>query len=325
MIELLSRRTIKHLLSLPNVIGMGYGMKETGGVLTDEASIVVLVSKKVPSAMLAEAECVPKQIEGVVSDVLEVGHMKPIGKSSCLCKIKKPSLKKTKKALCSRFRRRRVRPAYGGASIGHYKITAGTFGAVVYDCCSGNPLILSNNHVLANETNGKDKRAKKGDPILQPGPLDGGTVKKDTIARLCRFVPLKDKCKNRVDAAVAKPLKRSCIIPFILGVGRVNGTVLPRIGMCVQKSGRTTCLTQGRIRCIDVLIQVDYDGRLITFKNQIMVENLRESEIFSRGGDSGSLVLDKENRAVGLLFAGSDDYTLVNPINPVLDLLKVRF
>jgi len=49
-------------------------------------------------------------------------------------------------------------------------------------------------------------------------------------------------------------------------------------------------------------------------------------EAFSDGGDSGSLILDMERRAVGLLFAGADDanVTWANPIRRVLRALRVR-
>lgn len=327
MSDLLSRKTLEHLLSLPNVIGIGYGLKETGGALTEKEAVVVLVEEKVPTARLAKAEIVPKFIEGKISDVLEVGKITPYKAlpheegvpdiKTSMMGIVQHLMKAFK--FCS-LRKSRWRPAPGGVSIGHYKITAGTLGTVVYDRGTGEPLILSNNHVLANETNGKDSRARIGDPILQPGPLDGGTVEKDKIAKLYRFVPLKDRGKNLVDAAVAKPLISLFTIPSILGIGRVKGTVPPKIGMSVQKSGRTTCVTEAKIRLIRMVVKVEYDeDRELMFKNQILVEN------FDEPGDSGSLVLDKENRAVGLLFAGSERYTFVNPIEPVLDLLNVRF
>ncbi|MDI9567293.1 MAG: hypothetical protein QM219_00115, partial [Bacillota bacterium] len=47
------------------------------------------------------------------------------------------------------------------------------------------------------------------------------------------------------------------------------------------------------------------------------------ADLQSAGGDSGSLVLDGENNAVGLLFAGSEKYTIINQINHVLDQLGV--
>jgi hypothetical protein len=46
----------------------------------------------------------------------------------------------------------------------------------------------------------------------------------------------------------------------------------------------------------------------------------------SRGGDSGSLVVAGDSQlAVGLLFAGSDQATIFNPIQEVIKALNVRF
>jgi hypothetical protein len=44
----------------------------------------------------------------------------------------------------------------------------------------------------------------------------------------------------------------------------------------------------------------------------------------SQGGDSGSLVLDEKNKAIGLLFAGSPFITICSPIEMVLEQLKVE-
>ena len=41
-------------------------------------------------------------------------------------------------------------------------------------------------------------------------------------------------------------------------------------------------------------------------------------------GDSGSIVVDTENKAVGLLFAGSAMATIINPIEYVLKELDVE-
>jgi hypothetical protein len=309
----LSKPTIRQLLSLANVVGIGYGLKETTGHLTDQEAIVVMVSTKVPVSKLAKHHVVPKSIEGIVSDVIEIGHVSAR-------KVQADSQNmNSHTAEIDDSRESRWRPAPGGVSIGHYKITAGTLCAVVYDKSSGKRLILSNNHVLANSTNGKDHRARIGDAILQPGPADGGIVEQDTIGKLYRFIPLNDKHSNLVDAAVAQPLNLNLVVPYILGIGTVKGTVLPELGMKVQKSGRTTGLTHSTIRAIHAIVNVDYDGKILKFKDQILTNS------FDQGGDSGSLVLDEQNRAVGLLFAGSDEFTVLNPIDRVLDLLDIRF
>jgi hypothetical protein len=43
----------------------------------------------------------------------------------------------------------------------------------------------------------------------------------------------------------------------------------------------------------------------------------------SQGGDSGSAVLDDQNRLVGLLFAGSSNSTIINRIQNVFTALGV--
>src|SRR5207244_9603265 len=76
----------------------------------------------------------------------------------------------------------RCRPAPGGVSGGHFRITGGPLGGVVR--VGGRRVVLSNNHVLANSG-----AARIGDPILQPGPADSGT-REDAIATLERFVEI---------------------------------------------------------------------------------------------------------------------------------------
>ncbi len=94
--------------------------------------------------------------------------------------------------------RRRVRPLRPGASIGHYKITAGTIGALAIEKRSDQVVVLSNNHVLANENN-----AKKGDAIVQAGIYDGGKRPKDTVATLSKWIKLSTTRPNLIDAAYA--------------------------------------------------------------------------------------------------------------------------
>ncbi len=82
--------------------------------------------------------------------------------------------------------------------MGHFRITAGTFGCLVR---RGNQLfVLSNNHVLANSNN-----AQLGDPILQPGPFDGGRIPEHVIGQLSQFVPVNFGGQpNLVDAAIVQ-------------------------------------------------------------------------------------------------------------------------
>ena len=93
----------------------------------------------------------------------------------------------------------------------------------------------------------------------------------------------------------------------------------PKVGDIVQKTGRTTNFTTGRVTNINGTVNVNYGGgNVAKFCRQIITTDM------SAGGDSGSLVTDREEGAVGLLFAGSATRTIVNNILYVQALLRVR-
>jgi len=279
------------LLKKPHVVGVGIGEKIKDGKRTGRTCLKVYVEKKVAKDKLSKNDLVPPEIAEVETDVVEVGKIRPLASN-----------------------RQRSRPARGGASIGHYKITAGTLGCLVKDNKTGKILILSNNHVLANSN-----EAKKGDPILQPGAADGGTHPRDTIAKLERWVEIGfGKKANTADAAVARPLNDKDVSSEISSIGIPKGTVKGNVGLVIQKTGRTTDHTLGEIQDIHATVRVEYDGKTALFRNQILASAM------SQGGDSGSLVLDQKRRAVGLLFAGSDRVTICNPIGDVFRQLNVR-
>lgn len=324
----------RRLLSLKNVVGVGVGYKESVAASTGapKLGVVVLVKSKLPESELEALHIVPKNLDGVVTDVIEVGDLKLLGRTAGGV------------------------PAQPGVSIGHYKITAGTFGAVVKDRKTGEPLILSNNHVLANGTDGRDNRAKVGDPILLPGPHDGGTLEKNIIGRLHRFKPVEkiytqstcmkaasaefwvnalcqmlapnyvirvlkhNSSGNIIDAAVAKPVNPDKINPQIMELGTVRGVAQAEVGMEVVKSGRTTGVTTGTVKAVNATVQVGMgDGEEAVFEDQIIATPM------SQGGDSGALVLNSDRRAVGLLFAGSDKTTVFNKIQNVMQQLDITF
>lgn len=301
-----------------NLVGMAYGVKWSNGVPTGKPALLALVTQKIDLDDLPPADRIPKKINGMQTDVLAVGE---------LFADQAEPIEVGIEALA-----RRARPASGGYSVGHKNITAGTLGTCVYDRLGspGNPsgipskyYILSNNHVLANSNN-----ARPGDSILQPGPFDGGVDPADRIATLNRFVRItfepptpRSLHRNLVDAAVATgefhDLKRE-----IHWVGHLKGW-LPRtrvnVGMSVQKTGRTTNYTTGRITAVGATVDVNYGGgRIARFRDQIITTPM------SAGGDSGSAVADQNNMAVGLLFAGSTRATILNQIQHVRTLLEIE-
>jgi len=332
----------QELMRKKNVSGVGVGYKVSKGKKTDELCLVTLVREKMDLSALSSADRVPAEIEGVRTDVIEVGNL-----------------------VAHKTRTSRWRPAPPGVSLGHYAITAGTFGAVVRDVKTGKKLILSNNHVMANSND-----ASPGDAILQPGAADGGKIPQDRIASLERFITIQMEggsggggdnptCSiakfaastlnlaavlvgskhrvssyrmvsgtasatyNLIDAAVALPVSNDVISEEIIDIGRVTSTKEAELGMKVKKSGRTTATTEGEITTLDALVEVGYGGgQVARFENQIITTDMSDP------GDSGSLLVTQDGEgyaAVGLLFAGSDQVTIHSRIQNVMDLLQVDF
>ncbi|GAJ03004.1 unnamed protein product, partial [marine sediment metagenome] len=206
-------------------------------------------------------------------------------------------------------------------------IMAGTLGCVVIDNTDGERCILSNNHVLADCDSDTDSRANVGDPIVQPGTLDGGTCTTDVdrIATLKRWIQFNSTGDNLADAAIGDIIHDSDISDEIgCDLGRVQGirelTEDDIDVLQVQKCGRTTCHTTGTVIDIDVTVNVEYGtGAVYRFIHAIFFTDMSDP------GDSGSLILDMDMKAVGLLFAGSDTVTVANPIQTVLGQMNVAF
>jgi hypothetical protein len=220
------------------------------------------------------------------------------------------------------------RPVPIGVSTGHPAITAGTIGCRVKDS-AGKVYALSNNHIYANENN-----ALLGDNILQPGPYDGGLNPQDSIGTLSNFVAIDfGGGNNSIDAAIAfstEELLGKATPSKGYGTPKSTPVETVWINMPVQKYGRTTGLTKGKITGTNATYDIWYGTRLVRFVNQLVIEPEVVTDYFHGGGDSGSLIVtndplssEKNNRPVGLLFAGSASMTLANPINAVLDAFTV--
>ena len=300
------------LLSLPNVVGVGIGQKVKGSKEQTDLAVVIYVKRKYATSSLNKSDTVPKTLSAL--DEVTIPPTAGIPEADTL-KLDGASVQTDVKEIgeiVAQAYTARLRPAQPGYSLGHYQITAGTFGCLVTDACSPcRSYILSNNHVLANSN-----AASIGDPILQPGAYDGGVYPADRIARLARFVPIyfgADERYNLVDAALASPLDSRLVMPSIVGIGVPKGTREATVGMKVIKSGRTTQTTTGKVIDTNATVAVNFGSSGVAyFRNQIITDAM------SQGGDSGSLLLSAEDQnAVGLLFAGSSEVTIHNHIKNV--------
>ena len=280
-----------------NVVGVGIGRKIVNGRATNDVTLKFLVRRKLTKGLLSNAEVLPSNIDGIDTDVEEIGS---IVKHSVMNEaLPNPRL--------------RLRPAQLGCSIGfpHDSLKmAGTLGAIVSN--GQRRFVLSNNHVLADEN-----RLPLGRQTLQPGSLDGGVLA-DAIGALVKFEPLRDDALNRMDAALSSIDDDATVHPSSLHLGEVPGTADAVLDLPVHKFGRTTGLTTGKVTSVSTDVKVVYDSGVFVFEEQILIR--ADAGPFSAPGDSGSLILSREgNEAVGLLFAGSASVTVANHLGPVLD------
>lgn len=297
------------LQHMNGVVGVGVGHKWVSGSPSDTPAVLVFVEKKRTKKGITQkfstADLIPEEIDGIPTDVIEVG------------KIIKQGFQQ------------RVRPVKPGYSVGHHDVTCGTIGGLFMDR-DGEPVILSNNHVLANEN-----KAQVGDIIYQPGPYDVGANANlqfrswpDPVSNLPYIATLKKFLTlgandNPHDSAIAR------LHPKLVSHGLVDslyptlnrpcsafGTI--QSGMQVQKCGRTTGFTTGRVIGVNASFTIDYDFGKARFVDCVVLSAM------SKGGDSGSLIMDMGMNAVALLFAGSPKVTIASPIGSVADYYGLK-
>lgn len=303
-----------------NVVGIGTGFKYKEGRPQDKPSVRFYVERKYPRELIPPEFRLPETInDAVLTDVIETGRLRAFWSGGVVPRRAPDPTN-------------RMRPAQPGCSIGSQfsgselgRLTAGTFGAVVR--CGDKAFILSNNHVLAN-----DNRVPSGARVFQPGLRDYGDLSKDHIANLSLFVPLRENPPNDVDCALAEVSDPSTVGASILGIGSLasKDPLPPSEGLKVEKFGRTTGHTTGRVLDPSADCIVDYGGyppQTFHFRNQVFIEGDLGCP-FSQPGDSGSLIVaTKERRAVALLVGGGLDAKgqtriFASPITAVLKELS---
>jgi len=252
----------------------------------------------------------------------------------------------------------------GGISGANTNLT-GQSGTIGYFCTRKSKLarrkdvyMLSNSHVFADL---RRKKVDDTDLIMQPSPGEPGSNR--PIGTLVNFSTLKFDGginePNHVDAAIARLWSQHPVKPLIPLIGAVKNYVVKRDiepGEAARKFGRTTGYTEGRIFSIylDIWIRYDRTGQSAFFQDQLLIEPaLPNFQKFVAKGDSGSLVVDAEQGAIGLIFAGMSEatkstrplpateatvagapvaeaprriegYGVANPISEVMDRMKIQ-
>ncbi|MGC2236031.1 MAG: hypothetical protein WA584_07710 [Pyrinomonadaceae bacterium] len=216
--------------------------------------------------------------------------------------------------------------------------------------------LLSNCHVFADLSK---TQKDNNDLIQQPSP--GENKKHNFIASLEKYVPIQfdndTENPNYIDAAIAKLFQGKEHRLEIPVIGKINDSVAKEkveIRQKCCKFGRTTDYTEGEIFSIHMSIWIKYaaTNQESFFTEQFLIVPTGSHNDFVQGGDSGSLVADNENKAIGLIFAGKGSNThfdirnfpdapgienlltantkkinsfgVANPINEVLKALNIK-
>jgi hypothetical protein len=273
------------LLARRGVHAVGIGLKERGGVLTNELAIVCFVDTKLELSKLDPDDIVPQFLDGVPTDVQVTPAFEPFTTDP-------------------NDLQQNVRPVAGGLQLQvdqHYGTLGftGMFGVSM--------VAVSNQHVLA----------PNGVTVYQPTDAKHQDIGTTTATVLSSDV---DGGYTTLTTATG-----SAGVYSWNGSGytllAVKGTFTPTLGDLpypVWKTGRTTGTTTGNITALYVS-GTRTDGW--NYVNQILITP--DSSPFSSPGDSGSGILDSQSRVVALLWGGGTSFTLGSPIAAVMAQLGI--
>lgn len=287
---------VEQLLALEDIHCVAIGYKLTNGIPTDSLSIVVFTTKKKKLSELEDCERIPTFLHDIPTDVIEAPEFIPYRTNPTQ----------------TIPNRERYRPIPGGVEIympsSPFTGSVCTLGMFAHSLREGDPYddiyLLSNAHCFY----------EPDQAIFQPASNQAS----DLIAYEVRTIN-----SDLVDGGLAYLMNQDSADPdLILGIGKPLGIHIADgadLGQAVIKSGRTTGITIGTL----TYLHADADDK----KDQIIITN-RDDQTFSDHGDSGSVVLmyegEYKNEVFGLLWGGALIYTILSPIQYVLDELQIE-
>ena len=307
MKKILKARKKFEKLYLPNknVTGVDIGYKIKDGVFTDDLTLRVFVKKKLDKSLIKKKHLIPKKYKKIETDIIE--------SSIALQRNWSPNVASDLK---------KYERLIGGIQISTRNGDTGTLGMLVKDNKTGKPAILTNRHVFGY-------KPKEGDPIYQPNLESENIIA--TISRISE----KQSSDNTtyMDAAIATVRDGVKISNDIKGIGKVTGinpidTAEEFEKYSVSKRGRTTQLTHGFTAGMRGTHKIEENGkeRVLYASNCIDISpDLGFHGKFSYSGDSGSVIVDDQNRVMALLFGGSESIgtTTAIPIEKVFDTMDI--
>lgn len=342
------KKNTETLIKKHRLIGVGYGKKTKDGEKTSNEAIVCLVQRKMPLSALSADEVLPKSInidgEEILIDVVEIGHVKALldhkskhrpivagislghkditaGTLGCL-------VKKNGDDFVYILSNNHVIANSNDAKIGDEIYQPGPMDG------GYEPVANLTDYVKIKFSNSIDTPHNRVDAalarIVGQNPVNNDPPVVDQPKKRNFFQKILDFFRNIFNSLFSEEKifgsaffslsvdYSNYIFNFPKTIEITGNLENVNVGDVVLKSGRTTGLTYGEVIATNAVIDVDYGGPWARFENQIVTSNM------SFGGDSGSLVFNDKGNAVGLLFAGSDQATILNPIDDVFHSLGIE-
>lgn len=321
------------LARYPGVLGVGLGLRERGGALTEETAFRVYVVEKKSRSELDAAELIPSHYKGVPTDVLKVREAIPTYANENL---------------------RSYSPLVGGTNIWNGRSgprgpglgTLGFFATINGVQNPYNVALVTNRHVFAANGGGV------GDTVYQPD--HSRSLPNNPIATVYRMPEIDDyqyqyppalqrtpneptapywlDCASaELDIRISSLCRTNCGVSFaneIVGLNVAGSNALVDVarathGETVFKVGWRTGRTEGRVS--DVAATVTGGGLAAQGILEVTFVRADNPDVdkFADEGDSGAAVVNAQGKLVGLHYSRgtTPDKSLSSHIHPVLHTL----
>lgn len=304
----IQQRAEARLFAIPGVHLVGLGPKEVGGKPTTEIAIKIGVRRKRPAAEIPADELIPPEIEGVKTDVIEG----PPGRRRAAL----PGVLYQKAKDGDLIDYIKYRPLAGGVNMCPKGLTGtstlGVFCRVKGDPTDSKIFALTCLHCIVPDFLPTDPASRwLGKKVGQPTGKDSCCKSSSHIfGKVYNAAPKLDVALVRVNAGKG-------YLREIEEIGLVKGsnpllsdpTTVPFL---VKKRGAASALSGGWLAVFNTTAQVVVKGNTIFVRGVHVIKpnalpGHPEGGIFSTLGDSGSAVLDDQDRVIGILFMGVDE------------------
>lgn len=294
-VEQVHRDAAATLLAIPGVRLVALGGKEVGGRNTGELVIRVHVAEKRPADQIPPEELIPAEIDGVRTDVIVTGGKRSIAAPPGGLVRSDATDGQTKRPLQGGVRQKTAASSPSGGTF------AGTLGCVLWD---------PNNHDIGYGLTNQHVIDGAGALTVTKGTTEVGQPDGNTSSCCCNDifgVYVAGERTANSDQAVVKLSPGMKWVAEIVEIGVVAGIHLLTpvdavVNTPVRKRGARTRLTGGVVTDVGGLDPAG-DLNILVRANDNPDRKPTELLFFVEQGDSGSVLVDDDNKVCALLYA----------------------